>query len=355
MRGEANASRDRGEANTSCDRLEVSQTSTTRGFPVGTLGCFSPCRPPTREAIEARVDGLVSHRTPAADTSRLGAESTAHGHARQLAVLEAALSPSRARSRAGLPGVPITSALDDAQPGISPTQWQFDRSRAVFRPRPVAAAAAAEPSAREVAPAATANPAPAAHAGTGGFTDSRVAKLHQKLNSAAYNQGGKDFVKLFRHYDRDNSGELGLEEFCRCVRKDVKLTLNMMSDDEVRELFEAVDTSGDNTIDEKEFVALLTGAELKPRTHGALHFDVADTVRSAEQPTDAEESLCAELATATQLAAVECWRLAQSLHWSFGGCSCILCQTTGAESLPVGAAPRWAGRAHGSGGGSWDW
>ena len=66
----------------------------------------------------------------------------------------------------------------------------------------------------------------------------RTDLLRRKLGIAAYTFGGHDYVKLFHHYDRDNSGGLSSEEFRRAVRKDVKVRPNEVPDDELQELFD---------------------------------------------------------------------------------------------------------------------
>jgi Ca2+-binding EF-hand superfamily protein len=45
----------------------------------------------------------------------------------------------------------------------------------------------------------------------------------EALRGPGARQGKQDFAALFRHYDRDNSGELDFDEFRRAVRKDGKL------------------------------------------------------------------------------------------------------------------------------------
>ena len=88
-------------------------------------------------------------------------------------------------------------------------------------------------------------------------------KLRQRLQVASYSYG-VDLAKLFRHYG-DKTNAIGWDEFLRCVRKDCKLRPALMSDEELRELFEAVDVTCDGCIDEEEFIALLTGCEVAPR------------------------------------------------------------------------------------------
>ncbi len=85
----------------------------------------------------------------------------------------------------------------------------------------------------------------------------RTNLLRRKLESAAYTFGGLDYVKLFHHYDRDNSGGLEFDEFRRAVRKDVKVGPNEIPDNELRELFNGVDEDKSGTIDVEEFVELL--------------------------------------------------------------------------------------------------
>ena len=69
----------------------------------------------------------------------------------------------------------------------------------------------------------------------------KFAKLRSKFKACSYSLGGQDWEKLFRHYDRDNSGELDFDEFRRAVRRDVKVTPQMMPDIELREMFDHVD------------------------------------------------------------------------------------------------------------------
>ena len=41
--------------------------------------------------------------------------------------------------------------------------------------------------------------------------------LRRKLQAASYTAGGRDAGRLFRHYDRDNTGSLSLDDFTRCA------------------------------------------------------------------------------------------------------------------------------------------
>ena len=70
-------------------------------------------------------------------------------------------------------------------------------------------------------------------------------------------QGKQDFAALFRHYDRDNSGELDFDEFRRAVRKDGKLTEEVVADADLEKMFAAVDADGGGSIGLDEFEELL--------------------------------------------------------------------------------------------------
>lgn len=85
----------------------------------------------------------------------------------------------------------------------------------------------------------------------------RTDLLRRKLDTAAYTFGGRDYVKLFNHYDRDNSGTLDWDEFRRAVRKDVKVAVGEVPDNELKELFDGVDDDGSGEVDCEEFVMLL--------------------------------------------------------------------------------------------------
>ena len=85
----------------------------------------------------------------------------------------------------------------------------------------------------------------------------RMDRLRRKLDSAAYVFGGRDYVRLFQQYDRDNSGSLDFDEFRRAVRKDCKVKTSEVPDSELKELFDHVDDDGSGEIDVEEFVELL--------------------------------------------------------------------------------------------------
>ena len=101
------------------------------------------------------------------------------------------------------------------------------------------------------------SPAPMAVTLPKGFVpvDPVLADVHRKFRAAAYTAGGVDFSRLFRHYDRDNSGSLGFEEFRSAVRRDAKVTASVLSDKELRKVFRAVDADDNGSVEPSEFVA----------------------------------------------------------------------------------------------------
>ena len=75
--------------------------------------------------------------------------------------------------------------------------------------------------------------------------DEAVQLLKRKFRARAYSaqRGGEDPHVLFRHFDRDNSGGMGLEEFVRAARTIGRIRPGQMSDDELRVLFCEIDTN----------------------------------------------------------------------------------------------------------------
>merc|ERR1712113_1380564 len=70
---------------------------------------------------------------------------------------------------------------------------------------------------------------------------------------AKWGFGAKDMSLLFKLFDLDQSGEIDVQEFRAMVG-----AMNLgMRDDQVISLFQYIDSSGDGTIDEKEFVRTL--------------------------------------------------------------------------------------------------
>ena len=88
--------------------------------------------------------------------------------------------------------------------------------------------------------------------------------MRVKLKVLSYSSTGQDPTALFRHYDRDNSGELDMAEFTQAVRKGGKLTKNDITDGELRQLFRAIDEDGGGTISIDEMTEFVWGREEEP-------------------------------------------------------------------------------------------
>ena len=82
-----------------------------------------------------------------------------------------------------------------------------------------------------------------------------------KLRAAAYTDKGVDWHRLFKFYDVDNSGEIGMIEFKRLLRSDAKIPVSQLSDSDVRALYRSVDTDRSGEIDADEFLAWVRGPE----------------------------------------------------------------------------------------------
>ena len=84
--------------------------------------------------------------------------------------------------------------------------------------------------------------------------------LRRRFVSAAYSFGRKDFSKLFRHYDRDNTGFLDLAQFRTACRKDGHVKVADVDDRELRCLYHLIDLNSDGKICEADWGHFL-GAE----------------------------------------------------------------------------------------------
>jgi len=84
-------------------------------------------------------------------------------------------------------------------------------------------------------------------------------KIKARLRAAGYSLGGLNLKKLHKHYDRDCNGVLSVNELTNSIRKDAKLTADIISDDVIRNIFSSIDTSEDGQISIEEF-----GHWLKP-------------------------------------------------------------------------------------------
>ena len=84
-----------------------------------------------------------------------------------------------------------------------------------------------------------------------------MTALRRHFHSASYAMGRRDYVKLFRHFDKDNSGFLEEEEFRHAVRKEGKTDATVMSERQLRVLYFLVDVDRDGLISETDFCAWL--------------------------------------------------------------------------------------------------
>jgi len=89
-----------------------------------------------------------------------------------------------------------------------------------------------------------------------------VKKVKQKLRACSYTTGGMDFARLFKHYDRDNSGSLEFDEFRSALRRDAKIKPQDVSDRDLLTVFNAVDDDGGGEVEIDEFVEWLEADEV---------------------------------------------------------------------------------------------
>ena len=101
------------------------------------------------------------------------------------------------------------------------------------------------------------NPKTPSQQGTSRLSQVREKSIRSKLRAAAYTIGGINWYKLFKHYDRDNSGALDYDEFRRAVRRDAKLTVSQLPDSDLRWLFRQIDVDGGGSVEIEEFTNYL--------------------------------------------------------------------------------------------------
>ena len=86
-----------------------------------------------------------------------------------------------------------------------------------------------------------------------------LERLQRQFRAASYSATGMDISRLFSHYDRDNSGQISFEEFRRATRCDAKITKLEVTDELLRDIFNAIDSDMSGTIGLQEFEGLLLG------------------------------------------------------------------------------------------------
>lgn len=84
-----------------------------------------------------------------------------------------------------------------------------------------------------------------------------IASAKHKLTQLAMlrEDANVDWNVLFDYYDTDGNRELDEREFRMALRRDAHISTKHMSDDDVSDLFKAVDTDGGGTVDVEEFDA----------------------------------------------------------------------------------------------------
>jgi len=80
------------------------------------------------------------------------------------------------------------------------------------------------------------------------LVESKKSEIKERLTTAAYENGHVNFKKLFKHYDRDDTGDMNFQEFSLCIRKKAKITPQVLPDEALQSLFALIDTNGDGAI-----------------------------------------------------------------------------------------------------------
>lgn len=73
-------------------------------------------------------------------------------------------------------------------------------------------------------------------------------RITSKLRALSHSAAGQDPARLFRYYDRENSGDLELPAFTMAIRKGIELTEDDISDSDLATLFGATDIDGDGAV-----------------------------------------------------------------------------------------------------------
>lgn len=87
-----------------------------------------------------------------------------------------------------------------------------------------------------------------------------IYMIFTKLKACAYDNkiGGANWEKVFRTYDKDNSGEIDMEEFKAIIRKQARVKVQEVSDEALTALFNSVDQDGGGTVNYyEEFLPFL--------------------------------------------------------------------------------------------------
>jgi hypothetical protein len=95
-------------------------------------------------------------------------------------------------------------------------------------------------------------------------TETRL--IRSKLKAASYSMNGVNWNKLFVHYDIDNGGVLEYPEFKRALRSDAKMSASMLSDTQVKYLFNTIDKDNDGSLNIQEFIKWVESKEVADNT-----------------------------------------------------------------------------------------
>ena len=121
-----------------------------------------------------------------------------------------------------------------------------------------------------------------------------VELLRTKLRGLSYDHRGQNPSKLFQLYDMDNSGSLDYAEFRAAVRKGGKVTEQMLSERDLEQLFDTVDTDYNGTISIDELTTFVWGAPGGPAAARAT--SGGSVAAAAGRVPDAMEALYEQFA-----------------------------------------------------------
>ncbi len=85
-----------------------------------------------------------------------------------------------------------------------------------------------------------------------------VQQLVSQLRVALYKTAtGQDIVNMLRRWDHDGSGEITYDEFVEALRDEVKMPTTALRDDDLRMLFDHVDSDGSGAVEPEELIEFL--------------------------------------------------------------------------------------------------
>ena len=93
-----------------------------------------------------------------------------------------------------------------------------------------------------------------------GVPAEKLRQARSKLRAHSYGQSGQDPRRLYRHFDRDNSGQLEFAEFKAAVRKLGRISAREISDEYLRRLFDSLGQDRTGKVGVEELTAFVWGA-----------------------------------------------------------------------------------------------